>query len=200
MICGRLDNEQKGLDIMLKAWEIVVKEFPTAQLAVLGDGWERLALEMQAQRLGLDKNVDFKGFAENVQDFMAEADAFVLPSGSEGMPNVLLEAIAEGLPCIGTPVGGITDIIESGKNGLRHPLGPLVSKISISIIHAGYSFKQAISTAGFFQYRFYTFAFKCSQAFLQFQYLPNMGFALVRVMVPDIWIEIEKDKHIISNS
>jgi len=122
LITGRLSDNLKGVDILLKAWAIVISKFKDAHLTVLGDGPEKTKLEKQAKDLGVYKSVHFCGYKTNVKDYLAIANIFVFPSRGEGMPNALLEAMAFGLPCIATPVGGIPDIIRDGENGFLVPV------------------------------------------------------------------------------
>ena len=122
LIVARLDNRQKGIDIVLKAWLSVRKKYNDAILTVLGDGPEKGNLEKEAKDLGIHGSVHFVGFKKDVQKYLAKTNIFVLPSRSEGMPNALLEAMSYGLPCIATPVGGIPDIITDGVNGSLVPV------------------------------------------------------------------------------
>jgi len=112
LFVGRL-AAQKRVDRLLSA--LAITGAPV-KLTIVGDGEERLNLERQARRLGL-KNVTFAGVkaGETLLRFYQEADAFVLPSDKEGMPLTLLEAMANGLPVIGSDILGIREFIgESG--------------------------------------------------------------------------------------
>src|SRR5262249_3256190 len=92
-----------------------------AVLCLAGEGEERDALERQAARSGaLADSVRFLGRVDAVR-FLHALDAFVLPSRYEGMPNVLLEAMAAGLACVGTTIGGTEDLSEDGRAGLLVP-------------------------------------------------------------------------------
>jgi glycosyltransferase involved in cell wall biosynthesis len=95
------------------------EEMPDARLILVGDGEERERLAALSIQLGIQKYVQFVGEVphEEVQTFMQQADVFVLPSLSEGFPNVILEAMACGLPIIASRVGGIPDIITNDING-----------------------------------------------------------------------------------
>ncbi len=111
---------KNGVDILLKAIFEVKKKIPDLQCWILGDGSERKALELQATSYKLQANVKFFGSLphEKIPWYLQQADVFVRPSRSEGMGNSFVEALAADLPIIGTPVGGITDIIQDGKTGL----------------------------------------------------------------------------------
>ena len=114
---GRLDP-QKGLMFLLQAWEMVAAKQPDVTLFILGKGPQEDELKELADRLGISKRVVFLGEKWDVKPYFQASDVFVLPSLAEGMSNVLLEAMATGLPCIVTRVGGNLDLIEDGINGL----------------------------------------------------------------------------------
>ena len=92
-------------------------------LVVVGDGPLRDDLIAQAKRLGVDDRIAFAGAVakERVPAYLRACDVFVLNSTYEGLPHVLLEAMAAGLPVIATAVGGSREIIEDGTNGLLIP-------------------------------------------------------------------------------
>jgi glycosyltransferase involved in cell wall biosynthesis len=107
---GRL-QKQKALDILLKAMPLVRREFTTATLTIVGEGPLERELKDQARNSGLSDVVSFVGFQPNPWAFMKHADAFVLASRFEGMPNTLLEALALGTPCVVTDCpGGVREI------------------------------------------------------------------------------------------
>jgi glycosyltransferase involved in cell wall biosynthesis len=118
---GRLAHE-KGLHTLLAALEILVRQKGyDAELILCGEGRERGALEIAAERLGLAERVTFAGFVppgESLYRILGTVDALVLPSISEGVPKVLLEAMARGLPVIASNVGGIPNIVEQDVNGI----------------------------------------------------------------------------------
>ena len=99
-----------------------------ARLIVVGDGKERQDLENLTKALSLGDSVTFVGRVPNekVPEYMAAADIFVLPSLSEGLPVVILEAMASGLPLISTKITGLPEIIHEGENGfLVQPKNPV---------------------------------------------------------------------------
>ncbi len=114
---ARLSYE-KGIDILIDAAAILRRTHRRVRFVVVGDGEDRAALEAQSRRLGLDGLVTFAGFHAEIWGALAAADIVCLPSKSEGMPNVLLEAMAVGRPVVATAVGGMPEAIESGANGL----------------------------------------------------------------------------------
>ncbi|MGV1098214.1 glycosyltransferase [Thiovibrio sp. JS02] len=113
---GRFSPE-KGMDILLEAFVLLVREVKDVHLLLVGDGQERPALEAQVARLGLGGRVHFAGYSETPGDYVAEADVLVLPSRSEGIPNAVLEAMAMGKPVVATAVGGVPEVIEDGVSG-----------------------------------------------------------------------------------
>ena len=114
---GRL-TEQKGFDLLLKMF---AKLQNGAQLKILGDGPLDSSLREQAKRLSISDRVQFLGFQENPWSHYAAADAFVMPSRWEGMPNAALEALACGTPVIATPeAGGLIEVSKKAPTGAVH--------------------------------------------------------------------------------
>jgi glycosyltransferase involved in cell wall biosynthesis len=114
---GRLSRE-KGHAHLIRAaasWQ------NGARLVIVGDGPEREALNRLARNLGVGSRVVLAGPTSHVAPFYALADVFVLPSLSEGSPNVLLEAMACGLPVVATRVGGVPEIAADGVTALLGP-------------------------------------------------------------------------------
>jgi len=110
---------KNGIDILIRAVAEVKKTLPEIRCHILGDGPERQKLEKLTKDLNLEKKIKFFGHVpyNEIPQYLHEADIFVRPSRSEGMGNSFIEALAAGLPIIGTPVEGILDIIEDGKTG-----------------------------------------------------------------------------------
>ena len=109
---------KNGIDVLIRA----VKELKLndCRLQIVGYGEERKKLEKLARKLGLEDRVDFFANAthDEIVPYLANADVFVRPSRSEGLGSAFLEAMAAGIPIIGTKVGGIPDFLEDGKTGL----------------------------------------------------------------------------------
>ena len=114
---GRL-SEEKGLEYLIKATAIVIERNPQVKLLIIGEGPDRNKLKIIAHRENIDKNIYFMGFHTNISPWLSAMDLFVLPSLTEGTPMALLEAMAHGLPVAASCVGGIPDIVNSGKNGI----------------------------------------------------------------------------------
>ncbi len=115
------------MEYLIKAIEIIQKENENIFLTLVGDGNQRNVLEEMVKKLHLEKKVIFRGIIQNTQipECLIHSDVFVLPSLSEGFPNVILEAMAAGLPIVATNVGGLAEIIKDGENGyLVEPKNP----------------------------------------------------------------------------
>ena len=106
---GRL-HPQKNLDLLLRAWPAVVDR-ADATLILVGAGPDRDRLGGLAGELGVPHRVHFAGAVADPSAVLRSADAFVLPSVAEGMSNSLLEAMATGLPCVASAIGGNTDLL-----------------------------------------------------------------------------------------
>lgn len=117
---GRL-TRQKGYPFLLKAFSLARRELP-CYLIILGEGEDRPLLMTLSRELGIEEAVQFLGFQSNPFKFMAKSSLFVLSSLYEGFPNVLLEAMALGLPIISTDCpSGPSEIIQDRKNGVLVP-------------------------------------------------------------------------------
>lgn len=113
---GRL-TIAKALDVLLNAWAQRDATLADAHLVIVGDGELRADLVRQAHALGIEQSVVFTGGTNDASAYLRCCDAFVLPSRTEGMPVALLEAMACGLPCVATRVGGSAEVIEDGIGG-----------------------------------------------------------------------------------
>ncbi|MGC2064386.1 MAG: glycosyltransferase [Thermodesulfovibrionales bacterium] len=119
---GRL-TRQKGYSFLLRAFVRVKKSAPS-RLVILGEGEDRASLEKLASDLGIAADVSFPGFQENPFAYMAGATVFTLSSLYEGFGNVLVEAMALGIPVVSTSCpSGPDEIILEGRNGLLVPPG-----------------------------------------------------------------------------
>ncbi len=114
-VFGRLSPE-KGHEILLRACSPLVKEL-NAVLLVVGEGPERAFLEDLCIQLELEKNVFFVGQQASIGDYYRAIDLLVIPSLSEGLPFVMLEAMSQGKPVLATSVGAIDCVITDGENG-----------------------------------------------------------------------------------
>jgi N-acetyl-alpha-D-glucosaminyl L-malate synthase BshA len=117
----------KGVTYLIKAMDIVRQRDQSARLMLVGEGPEEDSLRQLVGQLNLGSCINFVGQIPNerVPQYMAAADVFVLPSLYEGFPNVVLEAMASGLPIVASKVGGLPEIVEDGQNGfLVEPKNP----------------------------------------------------------------------------
>jgi glycosyltransferase involved in cell wall biosynthesis len=113
---GRL-APQKGFDTLLRAFRIAREQRP-CRLVILGEGDQRGALEALAGELGVAEDVALPGFVANPFPYMAQAGAFVLSSAWEGLPNVLIQAMALGTPAVATDCpSGPREILDGGRLG-----------------------------------------------------------------------------------
>ena len=114
---GRLEP-QKDYPNMLRAFASLAERFRHARLAVVGDGPLRDDLATLANRLDIADRVMWLGIREDIPALLQAADAFVLSSKYEGLPMVLLEATASGLPVVATSGGGVAEIVSEDAGGL----------------------------------------------------------------------------------
>jgi glycosyltransferase involved in cell wall biosynthesis len=112
---------QKAIHVLLDATPLLLRDDPATRLLIVGDGPLRAALEHRARELGISHAVTFAGYQEDVVSAYGAMDVFVLPSRDEGYGLVFLEAMAMGVPVVGTRVIGTTDAVEDGVTGLLVP-------------------------------------------------------------------------------
>jgi colanic acid/amylovoran biosynthesis glycosyltransferase len=124
IICvGRLSPE-KGQEFLLNALAILKAKGREVHLRLVGDGPDRAWLERRASELGIAAEVEFVGWVDpaNIPALYAETDICVLTSLAEGLPIVLMEAMAMQVPCVAPRITGIPELIEHGVNGLLFAL------------------------------------------------------------------------------
>jgi glycosyltransferase involved in cell wall biosynthesis len=114
---GRLDH-MKGVQVLLEAFKTLKENGVAAHLTIIGDGPDREKLKSRAMQAGIADSISFCGAVEDIIPYLQKSALFVLPSLSEGLSNVLLEAMACGLPIVTTRVGGNIDLIRDGENGI----------------------------------------------------------------------------------
>ena len=124
LFVGRL-AAVKGLPVLLEAVAILAEDRPDVKLVVAGDGPDRSTLEAQAKRLGIWGNVQFLGYQSQAQvrELLKRTDAFVMASFAEGVPVVLMEAMAAGVPVVSTRIAGVPELVEDGASGYLVPPG-----------------------------------------------------------------------------
>ncbi|MGY3438334.1 MULTISPECIES: glycosyltransferase family 4 protein [unclassified Marinovum] len=124
LFVGRL-AAVKGVPVLFDALAQVRDALPDLRVTLIGDGPERGELEQAAAGLGLGDMVAFAGYRNQteVAQALRDTDALVLPSFAEGVPVVLMEAMAAGRPVIATQVGGVPELVEHGVSGCLVPPG-----------------------------------------------------------------------------
>ena len=114
---GRLSSE-KGFDFLIDVFAELVSEGNDFYLVVLGDGKLKIALEKRAEALKINNRLLLPGYVANAASYLKFFDLFVLSSFTEGLPIVLLEAMAAEIPIVATNVGGVAKVLKNGRAGL----------------------------------------------------------------------------------
>lgn len=153
LLClGRLAPE-KGFDLALTAFGMIVHLFPRARLFIAGDGPARNELEQQAARQGISRAVEFIGWVapERVPALINDAAIVVMPSREESLPLVALEAARMARPIIATRVGGLPEIVVHQENGLlveKEDSNGLAEAISFLFEHPGAAVRMGEAARG----------------------------------------------------
>ena len=113
---GRMTAVKRG-DYVLEGFKLLRDRGVDATLCLVGDGPDRPQLERKAHELGIVRDILFLGYQEDVAPLYAAFDALVLPSGNEGTPVSVIEALAAGRPVVATRVGGVPDVVRDGEDG-----------------------------------------------------------------------------------
>lgn len=138
VLCISNLNAQKRIDVLLDAFCIVSKSHPRAKCVILGTGPLEPVLRTKTLELNLADKVMFKGYVSDVRSYLEMADLFVMSSDKEGLPLSLGEAMAYGVPCVATDVGGNKEIVSHGQTGLLVKSGspaPLAEAIVYLLAH-----------------------------------------------------------------
>lgn len=114
---GRLSAE-KGFNLLIDAVASLIHDGVDLKLVIAGEGPEKESLQQQIRNLGMEEHISLPGFCGNTQLFYESLDLFVLSSHREGLPNVVLEAMAMGTPVLATNVDGVPKIITNGHDGI----------------------------------------------------------------------------------
>jgi glycosyltransferase involved in cell wall biosynthesis len=131
LAAGRLSPE-KGFGVLIEAAATICRENLATGVVIFGEGALRLELERQVSARGLAGRVVLPGFRSDLDQLIGAADVVVLPSFTEGLPNVALEASAAGVPVVATAVGGTPEVVTDRETGFLVPSGDptsLVAKI-----------------------------------------------------------------------
>ncbi len=128
---GRL-TEQKNHKLLISAFKEFSENHPDYELRIYGSGPLKQELKQFSESLDISDKVRLMGAVENVTEYIKDAAMFVLSSDFEGMPNVLAEAMAIGLPCVSTDClgGGAAALIKDGENGLLVPCNNVQSLLA----------------------------------------------------------------------
>lgn len=119
---GRFSPE-KGFGVLAEAARAICEAHPTTGVVLFGEGALRGDLERQVRALNLTNRVVLPGFRTDLDSLIGAADVVVLPSYTEGLPNVALEASAAGVPVVATAVGGTPEAVADGETGFLVPPG-----------------------------------------------------------------------------
>lgn len=123
---GRLEK-QKRFDLLIDAFKIVSNKYPNYQLVIYGEGSQRMELQRRIEEYHLEKSIKLFGDVSDVFSAtnMKDVAFFALSSDYEGIPNVILEAMMSGVPCVATDCtpGGARFLLEDGELGLISPKG-----------------------------------------------------------------------------
>ncbi len=111
----------------------VQRELPGASLVMVGDGPERVSAEEEARRLGVHARVHFLGKIDAVAPLLANADLFLLPSGSESFGLSALEALACGTPVVASQAGGLAEVVRHGETGFLCPIGDVAGMARVAV-------------------------------------------------------------------
>ncbi len=138
--------EQKGHRTFVEAAPLVIEEMPHTTFAIAGSGVLRQELEARVAELGLGRRFRFLGRRDDIPRVLATLDLFVMPSLWEGMPYALVEAMAVGVPVVGSDIPGIADIVQPQRTGRLAPPGDpvaLAEAICTALTEDGVSAKMA---------------------------------------------------------
>jgi glycosyltransferase involved in cell wall biosynthesis len=107
--------------VLIDAAAEVVRRHPSVGFVIFGEGSQRAELQRQIDRAGLTRHCVLAGFRADLDCYVTHLDLMVLPSHTEGLPNVVLEACAAGVPVLATAVGGSPEVIDDGNTGYLVP-------------------------------------------------------------------------------
>ncbi len=143
---GALDNGQKGQEFIIAVARELERSHPDVHFMLVGGGDDEAMLKAAAAGLS---NITFTGFVDNVGDYLAAFDIFVLPSNREGIGSILLDAMEQGLPVVASRVGGVPDIVHHGDNGLLiDPASPAQLRDAILALRADPALRRAYGERG----------------------------------------------------
>ncbi len=142
-------NEQKGHTYLIDAAPAIIAKQPHVKFVLVGDGPLRADLEQQIKANGVEDHFKLLGFRQDVHEILPLFDVFTLPSLYEGLPNVVLEAMACGLPVVATPVDGTKEAVIDSETGILVPVGD-VKELAENLLKviSNNDLKSKLGTAG----------------------------------------------------
>lgn len=143
---GSLEQMYKSPDVVLKAMKLLQNKGIHCELTWLGDGRFKESMIELADKLGMAICCHFVGnvSSQEVRRYLSESDLFVLVSRTEGLPRALIEAMAMGLPCIGSNVGGIPELLEEVVVVEKNQVKELADKIELMHVDIAFANQQAV--------------------------------------------------------
>lgn len=148
LAAGRLSPE-KGFTVLVEAAATILRHDAGAGIALFGEGVLRPDLERRVAELGLAGRLVMPGFRSDLDSLIAAADVVVLPSFTEGLPNVALEASAAGVPVVATAVGGTPEVVADGETGFLVPPGrPEVLAAKVAELLRNSALRERMGVAG----------------------------------------------------
>jgi glycosyltransferase involved in cell wall biosynthesis len=142
-------NRLKDQPTALRAMALLVRKHPRTRLILVGDGEDRMAIERLVKELRLAGHVRLLGTCSHVSRLLQGADLLMLSSISEGIPLTLIEAMATGLPCVATRVGGNAEVVADGVTGLlAEPRAPESLAAQLEILCADPALARRMGNAG----------------------------------------------------
>jgi glycosyltransferase involved in cell wall biosynthesis len=158
---GALDNSQKAQEHIIEVARDFAVSHPDIHFLLVGGGADEAMLKSLAWGL---VNVEFTGFVDNVGDYLAAFDLFILPSRKEGIGSILLDAMEQGLPIVASRVGGVPEIVHDGDNGvLIEPERPEQLARAILALHADRDRARALGDRGRVVAKSYTARIMCER-------------------------------------
>lgn len=155
-------RKAKGVEVLIKTFALLLKDFPLANFTIVGSGESEAELKAMVEEMGISKSITFTGHVdkrEELNRLLRTHNLFAFASFSEGSPRVVLEAMANGLNVVSTPVGSLPTVFEDGKNIVFAEAGnpnDFYQKISV-LVNAGHH-AIALKKAAFEKVKTYTTA------------------------------------------
>jgi N-acetyl-alpha-D-glucosaminyl L-malate synthase BshA len=117
---------------VIRIYAEINRDIPSV-LVMIGDGPDRPAAEDEARMLGVEQSVSFLGKLDQIAPLLAAADLFLLPSQSESFGLSALEALASGVPVVGSNAGGLPEVVRDGETGILCPVGDIPGMAAASL-------------------------------------------------------------------